>query len=247
MEPPTVDLLLWRGSHRCRRIVALRRLTKNRPCSPHAAGLQPHPHDNVAEGSDRDHDKRGGAGQRRPRRVHSRQDERHVPEGPDIRPLAGTGLGIPAPSTACSRPSPVSRSPGIVPGCRLRPSTWTSRPASRRRATTRRPSDPVPPVARVSDACIWRLSSIWLSTRPRPFASPATCDPRQTALVWPWWAVFSHLTIVHVSFLEALFLPGSLLLWASIGHARSRNIAGTLEVFRFVQPFCSPGRRHRVL
>ncbi len=90
-------------------------------------------------------------------------------------------------------------------------------------------------------------SSIWLSTRPRPFASPVTYDPRQTALVWLWWAVFWHFTIVNVSFLETLCLPGSLLLWGSSDHARSRNTAGTLKVFRFDRPSCSPRRQHGAL
>src|ERR687893_509928 len=54
------------------------------------------------------------------------------------------------PSTAPSRPAPVSRSPLTVPSRPLRLSTRAPWPAARRRSTTRRPSTPVPPVTRIS-------------------------------------------------------------------------------------------------
>src|SRR5918998_6902081 len=55
-----------------------------------------------------------------------------------------------APRTAPARPSPVDRSPLTVPGLPPRLSTRTSRPAARNLSTTLRPSEPVPPVTRIS-------------------------------------------------------------------------------------------------
>src|SRR3712207_3440206 len=54
------------------------------------------------------------------------------------------------PRTAAARPSPVDRSPLSVPGLQPRLSTRTSRPAARNLSTTLRPSEPVPPVTRIS-------------------------------------------------------------------------------------------------
>jgi hypothetical protein len=66
------------------------------------------------------------------------------------RELEAQWIIVLTPSTASSSPSPVSRSPRIVLACQYLLITRTFSPASLSRLTTLLPSEPVPPVTRIS-------------------------------------------------------------------------------------------------
>src|SRR5215210_7857886 len=97
------------------------------------------------------------------------------------------------PSTARSSPSPVERSPRTAPGCSLRLSTRTSRPAPRRRSATRRPSEPVPPVIR--NPAVLIMVSSFPSCHPlgeavsgygnRPWSPQASAPPESSVALAP--------------------------------------------------------------